>query len=90
MLGRQKRSDFFNISPFQCDDKPRFLNSFSNTFSRYKDNREILKSGMSSLGFKELVPEKFAGHIITCFYYPKHHNFSFQNFYQRLSDIGKN
>ena len=56
---------------------------------RYKENREVLKSGMASLGFKELVPEKFAGHIITCFYYPKHQNFSFEKFYQKLSDIGK-
>ena len=44
---------------------------------------------MASLGFKELVPEKFAGHIITCFYYPKHENFSFEKFYKKLSDIGK-
>jgi len=54
---------------------------------RYKDNREVLKSGMATMGFKELVPEKFAGHIITCFYYPKHQNFSFEKFYQKLSDI---
>ena len=56
---------------------------------RYKDNRAVLKNGMAQMGFKELVPEQFAGHIITCFYYPKHSNFSFETFYQKLSDIGK-
>jgi len=54
---------------------------------RYKDNREVLKKGMAEFGFKELVPEKHAGHIITCFYYPKHPNFSFEKFYQQLSDL---
>lgn len=43
---------------------------------------------MAQMGFKELVPEQFAGHIITCFYYPQHSNFSFETFYQKLSDIG--
>merc|ERR1711892_115846 len=54
---------------------------------RYKDNRAVLKKGMAEFGFKELVPEKHAGHIITCFYYPKHPNFSFETFYKKLSDI---
>jgi len=54
---------------------------------RYKDNRGVLKNGMAQMGFKELVPEQFAGHIITCFYYPQHSNFSFETFYQKLSDI---
>ena len=40
------------------------------------------------MGFAELVPEHYAGHIITCFYYPKHPTFSFEKFYQKLSDIG--
>ena len=55
---------------------------------RYKDNRAVLKKGMAEFGFQELVPEQYAGHIITCFYYPKHPNFSFEKFYQKLSDIG--
>ena len=55
---------------------------------RYKDNRAVLKTGMAEMGFKELVPEEFAGHIITCFFYPKHENFSFESFYKKLSDIG--
>ena len=55
---------------------------------RYKENRAVLKTGMAEMGFKELVPEEFAGHIITCFFYPKHENFSFETFYKKLSDIG--
>ena len=55
---------------------------------KYKENRAVLKNGMAEMGFKELVPEQYAGHIITCFYYPKHFNFSFEKFYQKLSDIG--
>jgi len=54
---------------------------------RYKENRAVLKQGMAELGFKELVPEQHAGHIITCFYFPKHKNFSFETFYQKLSDL---
>ena len=45
---------------------------------------------MAELGFKELVPEENAGHIITCFYYPIDPNFSFEKFYRKLSDIGVN
>ena len=45
---------------------------------------------MAELGFKELVPEENAGHIITCFYYPRDPNFSFEKFYRKLSDIGVN
>ena len=55
---------------------------------RYKENRAVLKMGMANLGFRELVPEANAGHIITCFYYPEHSNFSFEKFYQKLSDMG--
>jgi len=55
--------------------------------SRYKCNREVLRKGMADMGFKELVPEEFAGYIITCFYYPDHQNFSFETFYTKLSDL---
>jgi len=55
--------------------------------ARYKENRAVLKMGMANLGFRELVPEANAGHIITCFYYPEHSNFSFERFYQKLSDM---
>ena len=57
-------------------------------YIRYQENRAVLKKGMAEFGFKELVPEKYAGHIITCFYYPKHQNFSFEKFYKKLSDMG--
>ena len=57
--------------------------------TRYKMNRAVLRDGMAKLGFRELVPESNAGHIITCFHYPNHPNFSFQAFYTALSDRGQ-
>jgi len=54
--------------------------------TRYKANRAVLKTGMAKLGFKELVPEAQAGHIITCFHYPNHPNFNFEAFYTRLGE----
>lgn len=56
--------------------------------TRYKNNREILKTGMAKFGFRELVPESQAGHIITCYFYPIHHNFNFEAFYTALADRG--
>jgi len=57
--------------------------------ARYQKNRAVLKSGMGKLGFMELVPEEYAGHIITCFHYPNHGNFNFEKFYKSLSDRGQ-
>ena len=56
---------------------------------RYMENRAVLKLGMAEMGFRELVPEEFAGHIITCFYYPQHQHFNFETFYKKLSELGK-
>ena len=56
---------------------------------RYRRNCAALKAGMAELGFTELVPAHCAGYIITCFHYPHHHNFSFETFYHKLSDIGR-
>ena len=56
---------------------------------RYKKNREVLKTGMKELGFKELLDENDACYIITSFYFPNHPNFDFKQFYERLSDMGQ-
>ncbi|MBN2571277.1 MAG: 2-aminoethylphosphonate--pyruvate transaminase [Ignavibacteriales bacterium] len=55
---------------------------------RYKKNYDVLISGMRKLGFKEYVPTKLQGYIITSFLYPKHPKFSFEKFYSLLN--GKN
>jgi len=56
---------------------------------RYSENCAALKSGMSKLGFKALVDEKYASYIITCFLFPKHTNFNFKTFYSNLSSKGQ-
>ena len=56
---------------------------------RYKANRAILREQLNKLGFKQLVPEENAGYIITSYLCPKHPNFSFKQFYSKLSDKGK-
>lgn len=51
---------------------------------RYVANYKRLLAGMRAMGFREYVPQKFQGHIITAFYYPKDKRFVFQEFYDRL------
>jgi 2-aminoethylphosphonate-pyruvate transaminase len=56
--------------------------------ARYQANRECLRKGMAEMGFKEYLAPELQGHIITSFYYPKHPNFQFEDFYARLSARG--
>ena len=56
---------------------------------RYKANRAILREQLNKLGFKQLVPEEHAGYIITSYLCPNHPNFSFKQFYSKLSERGK-
>ena len=67
------------------------MNSVSNCISnfRYKANRAIMREQLNKLGFKQLVPEEHAGYIITSYICPNHPNFSFKQFYSKLSDKGK-
>ena len=55
---------------------------------RYQRNYATTLSSMIAMGFKPYVPEKFRGYIISSFYYPEHPNFSFQTFYEKLSERG--
>ncbi|EDO36761.1 predicted protein [Nematostella vectensis] len=52
---------------------------------RYMENRHILHDGMRKLGFKEFLDDTHEGYIITSFFYPKHPNFDFTQFYKHLS-----
>ncbi len=56
--------------------------------ARYASNYEILLAGMQKLGFETYLPAHLQGYIITSFYYPRHPNFDFERFYNRLSDKG--
>mmetsp|Transcript_29488 Transcript_29488/g.82365 ORF Transcript_29488/g.82365 Transcript_29488/m.82365 type:complete len:379 (+) Transcript_29488:199-1335(+) len=54
--------------------------------ARYKANQQLLWEKMRELGFQHLLPAEVASHIISTFRLPSHPNFSFEKFYQSLSD----
>lgn len=55
---------------------------------RYLENHRCLQAGMQELGFREFVPRKDQGYIITSYHYPEHPNFDFDDFYARLNQRG--
>lgn len=57
-------------------------------YERYCNNHKIVRDNLTSIGFKDLVPLEEQSRIINSFYYPKNKNFSFDDFYQRLSRRG--
>jgi len=44
---------------------------------------------MRRLGFKEFLSNDHKGYIITSFHYPDDDNFQFDEFYNRLRDMGE-
>lgn len=56
--------------------------------ARYKKNKALLDEGMKKRGFRFYLDEKIQGHIITSFLYPDAPGFSFERFYQKLSERG--
>ncbi|CAF0796581.1 unnamed protein product, partial [Brachionus calyciflorus] len=57
-------------------------------YERYSNNHEIVRNGLLSIGFKELVPYDEQSKIINSYFYPNDSNFSFEKFYKMLSDRG--
>ncbi len=55
---------------------------------RYRNNYEMTLQEMEKIGFSPYVSPENRGYIITSFYYPDHPNFSFPDFYQKLSEKG--
>ena len=55
---------------------------------RYQSNFHTLRAGMRKLGFREYLPEKLQGHIITSFLYPDDEHFDFNAFYDELNKQG--
>ncbi|GFR57523.1 2-aminoethylphosphonate--pyruvate transaminase [Elysia marginata] len=53
---------------------------------RYAANRDVLREGMTKLGFQELLDPSVAGYIITSYKYPTDPNFNFLEFYNRLNE----
>ena len=56
--------------------------------ARYRRNYECIARGMQRLGFEEYVPRERQGYIISSFRYPQDPRFDFDEFYERLSDLG--
>lgn len=55
---------------------------------RYEKNNQILIENLADLGIRPYVGADVQGPIITTFYYPEHHNFSFQDMYQYIKERG--
>jgi 2-aminoethylphosphonate-pyruvate transaminase len=56
--------------------------------ARYAANQKVLLEGMKAFGFEPYLAPEHQSYIITSFRYPKHPNFDFRRFYQRLSQRG--
>jgi 2-aminoethylphosphonate-pyruvate transaminase len=57
-------------------------------YARYLANHEALMRGMAEIGFEPYLAPEHLSCIITTFRYPQDPRFSFEEFYQRLSDLG--
>ena len=55
---------------------------------RYYDNNRLLIRKMKDMGIQAYIGEEHQGPIITTFFYPEHHNFSFQEMYQFIKERG--
>lgn len=56
--------------------------------ARYQRNHQTLLREMRAIGFKSYLPADLQSYIITSFHYPPDPNFTFMDFYRRLSDHG--
>lgn len=56
--------------------------------ARYEENNRILIENLESLGIKTYVSKEVQGPIITTFYYPENHHFSFEEMYQYIKERG--
>jgi len=56
--------------------------------ARYKNNFEILLSGMLKLQFEPFLKPELRAYIINAFLYPKNPNWGFEKFYTKLSERG--
>ena len=56
--------------------------------ARYAENCRVLVEGMRKLGFEPLLPDHLQAPIIVTFHMPKHAQFVFETFYERLKQRG--
>ncbi len=55
---------------------------------RYRENNELLIKKMREMGIKPYIDNEHQGPIITTFYYPENHNFSFNEMYTYIKERG--
>lgn len=55
---------------------------------RYRENNELLIKRMREMGIKPYIDNEHQGPIITTFYYPENHNFSFNEMYSYIKERG--
>ncbi len=55
---------------------------------RYADNNKLLIQRMAEMGIRPYIDSAHQGPIITTFFYPENHHFSFQEMYQYIKDRG--
>ena len=76
----------------QASDVPRLgiarSGAYRSRAARYRANYERLTAGMRVMGFQEYLDPERQGYIITSFCYPRHPNFDFDEFYDRLVEGG--
>ena len=55
---------------------------------RYQDNNRLLISKMKEMGIRSYIGEEHQGPIITTFFYPEDHDFSFAEMYAYIKERG--
>lgn len=55
---------------------------------RYMDNNRLLIEKLAELGIKPYIDAEHQGPIITTYFYPENHTFSFQEMYQYIKERG--
>lgn len=55
---------------------------------RYADNNRLLIEKLAELGIKPYIDAEHQGPIITTYFYPENHTFSFQEMYQYIKERG--
>jgi len=56
--------------------------------ARFAANQQILREGMTALGFDAFLAPEHQSSIISSFLFPRHPTFDFKQFYERLSEQG--
>jgi 2-aminoethylphosphonate-pyruvate transaminase len=56
--------------------------------ARFAANQQVLREGMTALGFDAFLAPEHQSSIISSFLFPRHPTFDFKQFYERLSEQG--